>query len=77
MIGAFIHWLYVNVVGNLTASALWAAPAFLHLHWKLNRILEARKDNPGTIAGQFELSDQYNDGTPFGFRSRITRKAPR
>lgn len=32
-----IHWLYVNVVGNLTASAIWASPVLLHLHLKLNR----------------------------------------
>lgn len=25
------------VVGNLIASALWAAPALAHLHWKINR----------------------------------------
>lgn len=37
MIIAIWHWLYANVVGNLTASALWAAPALLHLHRKLNR----------------------------------------
>lgn len=77
MIGAFIHWLYVNVVGNLTASALWAAPAFVHLHLKLNRLLTARRDNPGTVAGQFEISDQYNEGAPFGFGSRIIRKKRR
>ena len=34
---AVIHWLYQNVIGNLTASALWAAPALFHLHLKLNR----------------------------------------
>lgn len=79
MIGAFFHWLYVNVVGNLTASVLWAAPALLHLHWKLNRnqrALIGEKNSPGTISGQFELSDQYNDGAPIGFGRRINRKPP-
>jgi hypothetical protein len=79
MIDALIHWLYVNVVGNLTASALWATPALIHLHRKINRnqrTLMGAKDSPGTVAGQFELSDQYNDGAPIGFGLRIIRKPP-
>lgn len=31
------NWPNGIVVGNLIASLLWAAPAFIHLHRKLNR----------------------------------------
>jgi hypothetical protein len=31
-----------GVIGNLTASLLWALPAFIHLHRKLNRQHDAR-----------------------------------
>lgn len=31
------QWPQGIVVGNLIASAMWATPAFLHLHHKLNR----------------------------------------
>lgn len=30
-------WPSGNVLGNLIASAIWAAPALWHLHAKLNR----------------------------------------
>lgn len=32
-----ISWPDGIIVGNLIASALWAAPTFLHMHRKLNR----------------------------------------
>ena len=42
------HWPDGIVVGNLIASALWAAPAFAHLHCKLRRhhaeLLASHKD---------------------------------
>lgn len=69
--GTFFHWLYVNVVGNLTASVLWAGPAFFHLHWKLNRQQRQRMtgpDNSGTIAGQFELAADTDERASFGFK---------
>lgn len=31
------NWPSGIVVGNLIASALWAVPAFWHLHWKIDR----------------------------------------
>lgn len=35
------HWVYNDVWGpvwpNIVASVLWAAPALLHLHRKINR----------------------------------------
>ena len=30
-------WPYGIVVGNLIASIMWAAPAFIHLHIRLRR----------------------------------------
>jgi hypothetical protein len=37
-----ILWVMFNwpngiVLGNLLASAMWAVPAFAHLHWRLGK----------------------------------------
>lgn len=37
LINELFSWPSGIVVGNLIASALWAAPALLHLHRKLER----------------------------------------
>jgi hypothetical protein len=37
MLLEILDWLYQNVSGNLVASAIWALPAFLHLHWRINK----------------------------------------
>lgn len=31
------NWPAGNVLGNLLASAIWATPALIHLHRKINR----------------------------------------
>lgn len=36
VLGELFGWPYGIVVGNLIASVLWATPALLHLHAKLN-----------------------------------------
>lgn len=35
---AVLHWLWVNVPGNLVAQAMISGPAFLHLHLRLTRL---------------------------------------
>jgi len=37
ILGDLFAWPDGIVVGNLIASALWAAPALIHLHRKLDR----------------------------------------
>lgn len=37
VLGEMFSWPGGIVVGNLIASVIWAAPALLHLHRKLNR----------------------------------------
>ena len=37
LIRTLFHWPDGIVVGNLIASAIWAAPALLHLHRKIDR----------------------------------------
>ena len=37
VLATLFSWPNGIVVGNLIASALWAAPALVHLHVKLNR----------------------------------------
>lgn len=37
VLAELFRWPDGIVVGNLIASALWAVPAFVHLHVKLNR----------------------------------------
>jgi hypothetical protein len=37
VLGELFGWPDGIVVGNLIASALWAAPALWHLHRKINR----------------------------------------
>jgi len=32
------------VVGNLIASAIWAVPALIHLHWRLCKLHKAVKE---------------------------------
>jgi len=64
VLGEMFRWPDGIVVGNLIASALWAAPALVHLHRKLDRqhaergaeaarllaeVGEARKDFTRTI----------------------------
>lgn len=37
VLGEMFSWPNGIVVGNLIASALWATPALIHLHTKINR----------------------------------------
>jgi len=37
VLGEMFAWPNGIVLGNLIASALWAAPALIHLHRKLDR----------------------------------------
>ncbi len=37
IINVLFSWPNGIVIGNLIASALWATPALIHLHKKLNR----------------------------------------
>ncbi len=37
LLGTLFDWPDGIVVGNLIASALWATPALIHLHRKLDR----------------------------------------
>jgi len=53
-------WPNGIVVGNLIASALWATPALLHLHWRMNKHHRER------MAGSQLASDSSSSDAQIG-----------
>jgi len=60
------QWPYGIVVGNLIASAMWATPAFLHLHHKINRNHRqlTTSQQSGTINVTSASEGKENDRSP-------------
>lgn len=56
-----LGWPGGIILGNLMASALWAVPAFAHLHWRLGRVNAERPPPPGKNGGGRSAAARSNN----------------